>query len=345
MTYFSKAALATLAIGAALCAPIAAQAQTPEEFYRGKTVTLVVSAPAGSLTDFLARQFADFYAANIPGTPSIVVMNVAGAGGMVAASQLQFNQPSDGTVLAFLQRNNLYLPLVEDNHARFDPREVEWIGSLDQVRYTIVATDRSPVQSAEDMFTTPMIIGATGFANENRTLPAMMNEYMGTRFNIVHGYTGREEVYLAMERGEADGWLPTVDGLLTGEPAQQIADGRLKVLMQLDWDNHPAFPDVPNFSDYVEDPEVKALIDFFILPFRAGRPLAVPGDVPQDRIAALRQAFDDTVSDPQFVAHMESQNAAVDPVSGAELEGVIEALYETPQEVLENARKFLLPES
>ena len=345
MNLFKSGTLMALAVTTAMTWQVGAQAQTVEEFYKGNTVTMIVSAPAGTLSDFLARQFADYYAKNIPGQPNIVVMNVAGAGGMVAAAQLQFNQPEDGTVIGFLQRNNLYLPLVEGNHERFDPRELSWIGSLDQVRYTIVATADSPVQTAEEMFTTPMIIGATGFANENRTLPAMMNEYLGTKFEIVHGYTGREEVYLAMERGEADGWLPTIDGLVSGEPAQQIASGELKVLMQLGWDNHPAFPDVPNFSDYVTDPDAKALIDFFILPFQAGRPLAVPGGVPEDRLAALREAFEKTVHDPAFIAHMEEQDSAVDPVSGAGIEEVIDALYATPENVLNNARKFLLPES
>lgn len=345
MKFFKSGTLMALAVTTAMSWQVSAQAQTVEEFYKGNTVTMIVSAPAGTLSDFLARQFADFYSQNIPGHPSIVVMNVAGAGGMVAAAQLQFNQPSDGTVIGFLQRNNLYLPLVEENHDRFDPRELSWIGSLDQVRYTIVATADSPVQTAEQMFTTPMIIGATGFANENRTLPAMMNEYLGTKFEIVHGYTGREEVYLAMERGEADGWLPTIDGLVSGEPAQQIASGDLKVLMQLDWDNHPAFPDVPNFSNYVTDPAAKALIDFFILPFQAGRPLAVPADVPEDRLAALREAFETTVRDPAFIAHMAKQNSEIDPVTGADIERVIAALYATPEDVLNSARKFLRPGS
>jgi tripartite-type tricarboxylate transporter receptor subunit TctC len=344
MNFFKTSTAMALAVGTALTWLAPVQAQTVEEFYQGNTVTLLVSAPAGTLSDFLARQFADYYASHIPGEPDIVVMNVAGAGGMVAAAQLQFDQPKDGTVIGFLQRNNLYLPLVEDKHDTFDPRELNWIGSLDQVRYTIVATDDSPVQTAEDMFTTPMIIGATGFANENRTLPAMMNDYLGTQFEIIHGYTGREEVYLAMERGEADGWLPTIDGLLTGEPAQKIANGEIKVLMQLGWENHPAFPDVPNFTDYVDDPEAKALIDFFILPFQAGRPLAVPAGVPEDRLAALREAFDATVSDPEFIAHMESQNSPLDPVSGQAIEDVITALYATPENVLDNARNFLLPE-
>ena len=323
----------------------AAQSQSVEEFYKGKAVNLVVSAPAGTLSDALARQFGEYFAKHLPGQPDIVVMNVPGAGGMVAAAKLQKNQPRDGTVIGFQQRNNLYRPLVDGEHEKFDPREVNWIGSLNKVYYTIVAMNTAAVQTAEDMFKKPLILGATGYANENRTLPAMMNKYLGTKFDIVHGYSGRKDVYLAMERGEVEGWLPTVAGLLRGTPAQQIKEGKLKVLMQMGWKNHPAFPDVPNFSNYVKDPKVKAMIDFFTMPFEAGRPLAVPKGVPEDRLAALRDAFEATMKDPEFIALMDKRNSPIDPISGKEIEDIIHALYATPEDVLANVREILKPKS
>ncbi|MCD7058616.1 Bug family tripartite tricarboxylate transporter substrate binding protein [Pelagibacterium xiamenense] len=319
----------------------AASAQTVEEFYSSTPVTIMVSAPAGTLSDVLARQFATYFAQHIPGEPDIVVMNVAGAGGMVAAGQLQSNQPTDGSVIGFLQRNNLYRSLVDGTNDTFDPREVQWIGSLNKEKYAIVASGQSPVQSADDMFTTPMVIGATGFANENRTLAALMNDYLGTQFEIIHGYSGREEVYLAMERGEVDGWLPTVTGLITGDQARQVAEGELTVLMQLGWENDPAFPDLPNFSDYVEDPEVEALIDFLILPFEAGRPLAVPAEVPQDRVAALREAFTATMEDPAFKTLMEEAGSPLEPISGEEIAAVVDQLYATPEATLEDVRTLV----
>jgi|TARA_A100001391_G_scaffold87150_1_gene57551 tripartite-type tricarboxylate transporter receptor subunit TctC len=319
----------------------AVSAQTAEEFYSGSPVTIMVSAPAGTLSDVLARQFAIFFSRHIPGEPDIIVMNVAGAGGMVAAGQLQNNQPADGSVIGFLQRNNLYRSLVDGTNDTFDPREVEWIGSLNKEKYAIVASEQSPVQTADDMFTTPMVIGATGFANENRTLAALMNDHLGTQFDIIHGYSGREEVYLAMERGEVDGWLPTITGLITGDQARQVAEGEMTVLMQLGWENDPAFPDLPNFSDYVEDPEVEALIDFLILPFEAGRPLAVPAGVPEDRVAVLRDAFTATMEDPEFMALMEEAGSPLEPISGAEIATVVGELYATPESTLEDVRTLV----
>lgn len=270
-------------------------------------------------------------------------MNVAGAGGIVAAASLQSKQPKDGTVVGFLQRNNLYVSLLDPSQDSFDPREVAWLGSLDKVYYAIVAMTRSGVTTADDVFEKDLVIGATGFSNDNRTVPALVNEYAGARMNIIPGYSDRGEVYLAMERGEVDGWASTLDGLGQGEPARMLADGTMKVLLHLDWQSHPDFPDVPNLSAYITDPAAKSLLDFFLLPFQAGRPLAAPKEVPQDRLDALSAAFEATVKDPEFLAAMEAQDYAVDPISDESVVEIVNELYATPEAQLEAARKVVAP--
>ncbi|MES2261848.1 MAG: tripartite tricarboxylate transporter substrate-binding protein [Pseudomonadota bacterium] len=315
-------------------------AQSAEKFYRGKTIKFLVSADAGTPSDTVARQFAQFFAKNIPGQPRAVVMNVIGAGGMVAANSLQSRQPSDGTVIGLLQRNNLYIPLLDPKQANFDPRKVRWIGSIDKVSYSVVAMTRSGATTADDLFKKKLTIGATGFSNENRMLPAMLNERLGAKMNIVPGYTGRGEVYLAMQRGEVDGWASTIDGLKVGEPAQMLAEGKLKVLLHVGWKSHPDFPNAPNLSTYVTKPEDKALFDFILLPFEAGRPIAVPKDVPQERLDALRAAFSKTMTDPAFAAAMKAQGYPVDPIDGTAVEQIVSKLYAAPASVLDSARKF-----
>jgi tripartite-type tricarboxylate transporter receptor subunit TctC len=333
--------LSGIAIAAAALVAGPSFAQSVEEFYKGKSLTVLVSAPAGSLTDIAARQFAPFYGKHIPGQPDVVVLNVAGAGGMVAAAALQSKQPTDGTVVGFLQRNNLYVPLLDPNQNSFDPREVKWLGSLDKVYYCIVAMPRSGVETTEDLFTKELVIGATGFANENRTLPALLNEHIGTKMNIIPGYSDRGEVYLAMARGEVDGWASTIDGLQTGEPARMLEDDTMRVLLHMGWESHPAFPDVPNLTAYITDPDAKSLLDFFLLPFQAGRPLAVPKDVPQDRVDALRAAFDATVADPEFLEVVAAQNLSVDAITGTRVEEIVATLYATPEAQLEVARNLV----
>lgn len=341
MTITRRAALAGVAAAAA--APLSSLAAGPsvEEFYRGRTLTFLVSADAGTPTDIIARQFARFFTKYVPGQPQAVVMNVVGAGGMVAAASLQARQPNDGSVVGFLQRNNLYIPLLDPRRNSFDPRKVRWLGSLDKVYYCLVAMTRSGVTTGDDIFKKKFIVGATGFSNENRTLPALLDEYAGAKMVIIPGYTGRGEVYLAMQRGEVDGWASTVDGLSKGEPARLLTEGRMKVLLHLGWTSHPSFPDVPNLSAYVTNPEIKALFDMFLLPFQAGRPLAVPSGVPRDRLDALRAAFAQAIADPEFVASMKSQGYPIDPIDGGAVEQVVEKLFATPAPQLKRARKLM----
>ncbi len=335
-------ALAAFTTFAAMAFAGTAFGQSVEQFYHGKTVTLIVSADAGTPTDILARQFASYFTKYIPGHPSPVVMNVVGAGGMVAASSLQSSQPTDGTVVGFLQRNNLYIPLLDARqHSVFDPRKVRWLGSLDKVDYCLVAMTRTGVTKADDLFKKKLYVGATGFSNEDRTLPALLNEYLGTKMTIVPGYTGRGEVYLAMQRGEVDGWASTVDGLRVGAPAHMLTDGKMNVLFDFGWKSPAEYPDIPNLSAYITNPDVKALFNLILLPFAAGRPIAVPQGVPQDRLDALRTAFTKAVSDPGFISVMKKQGFPIDPIDGDAVESIVSQLYATPPAVVARARKLI----
>ena len=315
--------------------------QPVEDFYHGKILTIVVSADAGTPTDIIARQFARFFVNYIPGKPRAVVMNVVGAGGMVAAASLQTRQPNDGTVIGFLQRNNLYIPLLDPRQNRFDPRKVRWLGSLNKVEYCIVSMTRSGVTTADELKKKKMYVGATGFANEDRTLPALLDEYMGAKMGIVPGYTGRGEVYLAMQRGEVDGWASTIDGLQQGEPVRMLADGKMKVLLHLGWNSPAPFQNVPNLSAYITNPDVKALFNLFLLPFDAGRPIAVPQGVPEDRLDALREAFAKTIADPGFIDAMKRSGYPIDPIDGSAVEQIVSKLYATPEPQIESARKLI----
>lgn len=321
----------------------AAQSATAEDFYRGNTVTIMLGSPAGSLTDLLARQFANSFSKHIPGQPDVIVSNMPGAGGMITAARLQMDAPKDGTAIGILQRNNLYRSFVDGDERGFDPREVDWIGSLDKVAFAMAVTNRSPVRNAGDMFSTRTIIAATGVGNDDRTLPELMNKYMGTQFRIIYGYDGRAEVYLAMERGEVDGWASTISGLMQPDQAAMVEQGTFTPIVHMAWESHPAFPDLPNFSDYVDDPEVRKVIDFFLAPMESGRPVGLPKGVPQDRLAALTAAFEATVEDPEFIANLQRLNWSIEPVSGPEVQAVIDQIYQTSDATLEAVREILAP--
>ncbi len=335
------ATAATIALSAVLSgAP--AMAETVEEFYSANPVTLMVSAAPGGGADLYARAFAPFLSKYIPGHPNVVVTNVPGAGGLTAAAQLQNSAPRDGTMIAALQRNNLYLPLVSAEKLAFDPREVSWIGSLNKESYVLITWENAPVKTLDDLFVHPLTIGSTSFNNENRTFPAMINEYLGGKLDIVPGYKGNDEIALAMERGEVQGRAVTTTSLLGGNDANWLAEGKLHVVAQLAMRPSPAVKDVPMILDRVTDPKARSVFEFMFLPLDAGRPFAAPPGVPEDRLAALRSAFEAAAKDPAFVAEVAKQNATVEMIPGLEIHQILDKLYATQPEVLDRVKGLLV---
>lgn len=323
-----------------------ANAQSPEEFYKNKTVTVVVSAAAGTASDTVGRLFVEHLAKHFPGKPKIVVVNKPGAGGLKAASELMVSEKKDGTVIALLQRNNFYIPLVLKKEKQFDPRKVNWVGAINGEEYpnNIFAMSTSPVQSAKEIFTKQMIIGSTSYTHENRSIPAMMIKYLGAKFKIVPGYKGRGGVYLAMERGEVDGWMQGFNTLRTSRGGGDwVKAGRAKPIIVIGTERHPEWPDIPAITEYVKSDEQRAVIDFFLTPLRAGRPFAVPGGVPEDRIAAIRQAFADTFKDPEATKVLKNRlKSNVTLISGQELHKLIDGIYGASDTVVEGAREILI---
>lgn len=319
-------------------------AETPQEFYAGKTVTLIVSAAPGGGADLYARAFVKYFSKHMPGNPNVVVENLPGAGGLTAAAQLQNSEPRDGTVIAVLQRNNLYLPLVSSQKVAFDPRTVNWVGSLNKETYALVAWENSEVKTIDDLFTKPMTIGSTSFNNENRTFPAIINQYLGSKIDIIPGYKGNDEIALAMERGEVQGRALTVTSLMGGNDASWLRDGKINVITQMGVEPNPAIANVPMIMDYVKDPAAKALFEFMFLPLQAGRPVAAPPEVPADRLAALRTSFEAAASDPDFKGELAKQNATVELLKGNEIKTIVDKLYASSDDVLAAAKKLLNPE-
>jgi|TARA_A100001391_G_scaffold87150_1_gene57561 tripartite-type tricarboxylate transporter receptor subunit TctC len=342
--YLSVIACSLLAL--AIAPGAVAQEQSVEEFYSNNDLTLVVGAAAGGGADFYARQFVPFWQKHIPGNPDIIVRNLPGASGMSAAIQMMSAAPKDGTEVAMLLRNNLYFPLVSDVPLDFEPLEANWLGSLTKEIYTVAIMTRAGIESADDLFDTTIRMGATSFANENRVLPAMMNEYLGTQFEIITGYEGAAAMTLALERGEIDGRMLPVDNLIGyGNEAPFLEDGTIEVVLQTAVNSSEHFPDAPNLFDYIEDPEIEALARFVLAPMEAGRPFAAPAGIPEDRLAALRQAFMDATADPEYIAHMEQVANTPTPISGEAVQEIVEEIYSASDDVLEKVRPLVNPQS
>ena len=315
-----------------------AKAQTVEDFYRGRSLKLLVSAAVGGGADLYARVFARHFGKHIPGHPTFVVQNVPGAAGLLVAGQMQNTAPRDGSVIAFLQRNNLAEPLLADHDLGFDPRRLNWLGSLNKDSYVIIAWHTAGVKTMEDALKRELVLGSTGGGTENVTFPLLLNKTLGTKFKLVRGYKGSDELALAIERGEVQGRAITWT-TMRSEHANWLQDRKVNLLLQLAMQRHPDLPMVPSAIDYVSNVSDRQLFELMLTPLEAGRPIALPPDTPPDRVATLRAAFAALVADPEFQAEIASRGSSVEALTGLETQSLVDNIYRTPRDILLRARE------
>jgi len=268
-----------------------------------------------------------------------VVQNIPGAAGLLLAKQMQHSAPRDGSVLGVLQRNNLAEPLFADHDIGFDPRRLNWLGSLNKDTYVIIAWHTAPVKTIEDALRRELVLGNTGGGTENVTFPLLLNHTLGTKFRLVRGYKGSDELALAIERGEVQGRAVTWT-TLRGDHAAWLVERKVNLLIQLAMQRHPDLPAVPSVLDHVTRASDRQLLELMFAPLEAGRPIALPPEMPPDRLAALRTAFERLGKDPDFLAEIASRGSSVELLSGHETQVLVENLYRTPPEILARAREI-----
>src|SRR5262249_4381493 len=238
-----------------------------------------------------------------------------------------------------LQRNNLAEPLFADHDIGFDPRQLSWLGSLNKDTYVIIAWHTAAVKTIEDAFRRELVLGNTGGGTENVTFPLLLNRTLGTRFKLVRGYKGSDEVALAIERGEVQGRAITWTTLRSDHPAW-LAEHKVNLLIQLATQPHPDLPTVPSVLDYVKSASDRQLLELMFAPLEAGRPIALPPETPPDRLAALRAAVDRLAQDPEFLREIASRGSSVEMLGGADTQMLVENLYRTPPDILARAREI-----
>jgi tripartite-type tricarboxylate transporter receptor subunit TctC len=334
-TCIAAAALASLIIFSTM--PAGAQAQTVEQFYRNRTVRLLLAAAPGGGADIYARILVNHLGRHIPGKPTFVIINQPGAGGLLAAGTLQNTTPKDGSTIGFLQRNNLLEPVLAERDSGFDPRRVVWLGSLSRDTYVIFAWHTSGIRTIQDAMVRELILGNTAGGNENVTYPLMLNQLAGTRFKLVRGYKGSDEVALAIERGEVQGRAITWT-TLGAEHGQWLVEKKVNVLIQLTTRKHPDLPDIPLALDITRSDQDRRLFELMMSPLEAGRPFAVPLGTPTDRIAALRAAFEAVATDQSFQAEVKARGGSVELMSGGAIQALVDHLYQTPKDLIARAR-------
>jgi tripartite-type tricarboxylate transporter receptor subunit TctC len=327
--------LRTLALALA-AAPGVAAADPVADFYKGKQVTLFVGGGAGGGYDIYARTLAPFLTRYIPGNPGVIVQNMQGAASIRAANYVYEVAPKDGTAMGVVQREVTINKLYGQEGVRYDPLRFNWIGSLNSETSVCVSWHQSPVKSIEDAKTKELIVGASGGPNDTNKFPSLLNKLLGTQFKIVTGYVGAD-IDFAMERGEVAGRCGWSWGSLKAEKPDWVTGKKINVLVQLATKPLPELQGVPLVMDIAKDDEQRRILELVFAPQVMGRPFVMPPNVPQERVEAVRKAFEAAARDPELIAAMAKQRLEIDLVTGAEMTTLITKLLQTPQEVVEKA--------
>jgi tripartite-type tricarboxylate transporter receptor subunit TctC len=323
----------------------AAGAQTAEEFYRGKReLILITSSSAGGGYDQYSRLLARYMSKYLPGNPNIVVQNTVGGGGIRAANYMYNVAAKDGTVYGLIDRGMPTAPLLygEKSQARFDALKFSWIGSAMRETGMGVLAARSVVKNIEDAKRHEIFFGSTGPETDPAMYVRLVNDLLGTKIKVIHGYKGQPDEFQAVERGELDGlFMSGWSGPGRAYVRDRMSRGEMRLLVQMAPKPDPMHMDTPTIMQLVSAPEDRQIVGLILDRLTLGRPFFGPPGIPADRLALLRAAFRSAIEDPELRADAEKQRLAIDPTWGEEAEDVIRRLYATPAPVIARTRKIV----
>jgi tripartite-type tricarboxylate transporter receptor subunit TctC len=336
--------MATIGIGAALVAlavmtaPAAAQAPS----LAGKNVQMIIGFGAGSGFDLWGRLVARHIGKHLPGNPPVVPQNMPGAGGLGAVNLIYNRAPKDGSVLGLIASSAAMAPLTGAAGARFDPTRITWLGTPTTETYVCVAynSTRVRVKTVEDLYEKELIVGGTGPGAGSYYFPKALSALLGLKFKVIGGFPGAANVYLAMERGEVDGICQSLAGLAETRP--DWIDGRkVAIIFQGGAAPNPELKDVPFVNDLARTPEDRQAIEFLYAGTGIGRPFFAPPDMPAETVRMLRDAFNATMQDPEFLIDARQQKLDVNPRDGAYLSALLEKIYATPRPIVERIGELI----
>jgi len=309
------------------------RAQSPADFYRGKSLDLYIGYSAGGGYDVYARALGRHMGRFIAGNPTIVPKNMPGAGSLVLANWLYNVAPKDGTAFGMIGRGTGFDPLLGSTKAQFDATRFNWLGSMNDEVSVCVAWHTTGITTLEQVKQRELTVGGSGPAADTDQFPKVLNATIGTKFKIVTGYPGGNDVDLAMERGEVMGRCGWSWSSVIATHQSWIDDRKINVLVQLSLKKHPDLPDVPLVMDFAKTEQQAQIFKLVFARQPMGRPFLAPPGVPTDRVAALRKAFMDTLKDREFFAEAEKMKLEINPVSGDEVQRIVQDVYRTPKPV------------
>jgi tripartite-type tricarboxylate transporter receptor subunit TctC len=321
----------------ALFVAATAQADPVADFYRGKTVNVLIGVGVGGEYDLQARLVARHIGKHIPGNPSVVPQNMTGAGGLKMLNYLYGIAPKDGTAIGMIQNAFPALQAVGASGVQYDAGKMQWLGTIAPVVETMAVWHTTGIKTIEDARKRETVAGASARGAITYFYPAMMNELLSTKFKIVTGYTGGNQINLAMERGEVEARNNTWSSWKATKAAW-VKEKKITVIAQAG--PRASDLDAPSVEALARNPEERQLIELVVSGTQFGRPLATNA-APPERVAALRAAFAATMKDPEFLAEAAKLNFEVDPVLGEKMQGIVEKVLATPKPIAARAKLLL----
>lgn len=329
-------------VAAACLSTTAASAAGLEDFYRGRTMTIVTGFSAGGDYDLRARLLARHMGRLIPGNPTFVPQNMAGGAGVVAANWLAKVAPKDGTALLAMASNLPVGQAIGLEGVNFDVTKLSWIGNTTDSPNVINSWHTTGITSIKQVMEQELVVGATARASGSYYYPAGLNMFAGTKFKIVLGYPGGNDVNIAMERGEVGGRGSNSLAAWKSTRPHWIAEKKIHILAQVGLKRSPELPDVPLLQDLVTDQEAKDVLTFISADTAISRPILSTPDLPPDRLAGLRRAFDATMKDAEFLAEAKQLDIDISPMSGEEAQKIAELTVNARPSVIAKAKTLLL---
>jgi tripartite-type tricarboxylate transporter receptor subunit TctC len=328
-------------LATALVNPLPVAAETVAEFYRGKVIELDISSSVGGGYDAYGRLVARHFGRFIPGNPMVIAKNMEGAGGLRLANFLYNAGPRDGTTIGTLYRGTIFDPLLGGRGAQFDATRFTFIGSTNNEVSVCVAWHTSAVSTFEQALTKELVVGASGPSADTYQFPKVINGVLGTRFKIIAGYPGGNDIDLAMERGEVQGRCGWSWTSLKATRHSWMTEQKIHILFQIALGKHPELPEVPLVMDLAAKEDDKAVLKLIFARQVMAWPYLAPPEIPQERSAALRTAFLQTVRDPAFRAEAERSGLEVRPVAGEDIGKLVSDIYATPSSIVKRAADML----
>ena len=340
--------LLAAAVAWALVAADPAAAQAPAQapigdFYKDKTLTVVIGSSAGGGVDTYGRLLARHLAKHIPGNPRIVPQNMPGAGSVAAASHIYSSAPKDGTSVAIVLAGAIIDPLLSAGPRRYEPTRFQYIVNANQETQVCVVRADAPVKTFADAFTTELIVGGTGPGSTVSDYPIFLKNFFGAKVRLVQGYPGTREVSLAIQKGELHGTCGINWSSAKLLFPDLIGGSEFRIILQEDLKGEPLLNQrgVPLITEFARHPDDRQVIDVFYLQGAINRVFIAPPETPAERVALLRKAFMETIADAELQGEASRMNADANATPGAEIQALVARLYATPPAIVARMKQAM----